>query len=70
MFKVVFTSKKNALLPGIGTNGIRHTKSCRICGNEFLPLNASARTCEFCKTPFGAIVSGAVLVALNDTAAS
>ncbi len=70
MFKVTFSIRTPVLFAAERLTEFRRTRNCRICGNGFLPLNASARTCEFCKTPFGGIVSGVVLSALSNAAAS
>lgn len=68
MSKVVFTIER-AILSQARPTRAPLKKSCRICGNGFLPMNAGASTCEFCKTPFSGIVSGTIVPACNYTAA-
>lgn len=66
MSKVVFLSKRATFASGTKSAGRRQARNCRICGNGFFPLSESARTCEFCKTPFSSILSGAVVTALKN----
>jgi hypothetical protein len=68
MFKVVYSSAKAILPSHARARGGLQSRSCQICGNGFLALSPRARTCEFCKTPFSSILSGATASALRNAA--
>lgn len=52
MYKVSsFVSMKN---PGPSTQ-----RKCQVCGNAYLAMSVSSRSCEFCKTPFAGTLGSA-----------
>ena len=53
--------RKITLVPAFAHPGPSTQRKCQVCGNAYLAVSMSSRSCEFCKTPFpGTLGSGRV----------